>query len=731
MKRNSLIVFFTSLFVLLGGIPKTNAESSSNVLVETIIENGTVFPEDVFAAYIAVGDVTNDGNPDLVITKALTARAAVFQRSGNDWDNGTLLSGPSLSSAAKVPIIAPIRNDGLNWLVYGESVTGNSGEWLRAHRYDGTTLVENQDITARFGWPGDFSPSVADLDNDGNLEIWFTSQHGSFPNPDLHLRRHEWDANTNSYPGVEIKTGGSSQDLQIRPLTGDFLGDGTPGLIWNSGSHTIDLVTYAPGAGTYDHTSIQIYDTADTNNVIHNFGVGEFDGLPGTDIAVVEGSTLSIISGGTFSATQVMTVPGEALRTVRMADLDGNGLDEIYVAGSLGNIFGYDLETGWQTLATQSDAAWFDGATARVADPNRDEVLFVGRVSGRTFRVVRLTKQNSSPEVDAGGSYYGDEGVSISLSSATALDSDYDPLSFNWSVDSTSCSFSDPTLLNPSITCNDDGSFTVTLMVSDDNGNSTTDSADVTVSNIAPTVGLIIAPLEPVLINTEISASAIFSDPGKLDTHTAVWSWGDDTTSPGTVTEVDGSGSVNGTHAYAVAGVYTIQLTVTDKDGDSGQSIYEFAVAYNPDGGFVTGGGWIWSEPGWCQLDEICSTAEGKANFGFVSKYKEGANVPTGNTEFNFKAGGLNFHSDEYDWLVITGSNYARYKGSGTINGNVAPNGELYKFQIWAGDKTDSEGDDTFRIKIWYEVNDTEFVVYDNGLDQAISGGSIQVHNGK
>jgi hypothetical protein len=39
----------------------------------------------------------------------------------------------------------------------------------------------------------------------------------------------------------------------------------------------------------------------------------------------------------------------------------------------------------------------------------------------------------------------------------------------------------------------------------------------------------------------------------------------------------------------------------------------------------VTGGGWIFSEAGWCQLDDICAGAEGKANFGFVSKYKKGA----------------------------------------------------------------------------------------------------------
>ncbi|NJC94891.1 MAG: hypothetical protein C3F07_12345 [Anaerolineales bacterium] len=108
----------------------------------------------------------------------------------------------------------------------------------------------------------------------------------------------------------------------------------------------------------------------------------------------------------------------------------------------------------------------------------------------------------------------------------------------------------------------------------------------------------------------------------------------------------------------------------------------------------------------------------GKATFGFVSKYKKGASIPEGTTEFQFKAGGLNFHSDSYDWLVVNqGGTNAQFKGYGTING--AGN---YGFMIWAGDGSP----DTFRIKIWDAT--TEEVVYDNGMDQPIGGGSIVVH---
>ena len=43
---------------------------------------------------------------------------------------------------------------------------------------------------------------------------------------------------------------------------------------------------------------------------------------------------------------------------------------------------------------------------------------------------------------------------------------------------------------------------------------------------------------------------------------------------------------------------------------------------------------------------------------------------------------------------------------------------------LWAGD----DDPDTFRIKIWWEESGTEHIVYVNGMDQEIGGGSIVIH---
>ena len=273
------------------------------------------------------------------------------------------------------------------------------------------------------------------------------------------------------------------------------------------------------------------------------------------------------------------------------------------------------------------------------------------------------------------------------------------------------------------MTCNDEGTYSLSLTATDSFGLSSTASSSLTVSNVAPSVGSVTVPVLPQAINTSITASAPFSDAGTLDGHTASWAWGDGTTSAGTVSESNGSGTVSGSHVYSVDGVYTVTLTVTDADGLAGTaSSQSYVVIYNPAAGFVTGGGWVTSPTGAYVAN---ASATGKATFGFVSKYLKGATVPSGNTEFHFQAGSLNFNSTAYQWLVISGTCKAQFKGTGTING-----GGSYTFILTAydGERCASPGSDTFRLQIT-DNNNNGALVYDNGTDEAIGGGDVQIHS--
>ena len=206
-------------------------------------------------------------------------------------------------------------------------------------------------------------------------------------------------------------------------------------------------------------------------------------------------------------------------------------------------------------------------------------------------------------------------------------------------------------------------------------------------------------------------------------------------TSPTTLTPVgtpipatvDSTGKASASVTLTSANVYEIWVTVIGAYFTS-PPVQTYVSVYDPSAGFVTGGGWLTSPAGAYYANPA---ATGRAEFGFVSKYQKGATVPTGQTQFQFKTGNLNFHADVYDWLVIAGAK-AQYKGTGTINGAGS-----YKFILTAidGQWNGGTAPDKLRIRIW-DLGGA--VVYDNLLGApddsdpttVIGGGNIVVQKG-
>jgi len=361
-----------------------------------------------------------------------------------------------------------------------------------------------------------------------------------------------------------------------------------------------------------------------------------------------------------------------------------------------------------------------NGITAGLADPQC------------TTATVNVTVNfvNHPPQVSITAPSTGSEGSAINVSGGAT---DVDPnesFTFAFSVTKNGSPYASGSGTPFSFTPDDNGTYVVYEVVTDSHGGQGSASATINVSNVDPVISSVTGPTAPLpLTNATATIHVSYSDAGSADTQSALFTWDDNTTSTASCS----AGTCTASHTFSSTGVYDVTITVTDDDGGSATSDFQYVVVYDSTAGFVTGSGWITSPAGAYVANP---TLTGKANFGFSSKYQKGQQHPQGNTQFQFTAAGFYFVSTSYDWLVIAG-NKAQYKGLGTI----ANTDGTFGFLLTATDGDmkggNATGPDKFRIKIWNA--DTGNVVYDNVLGtsddidsanpQVLGGGSIQIQS--
>jgi len=286
-----------------------------------------------------------------------------------------------------------------------------------------------------------------------------------------------------------------------------------------------------------------------------------------------------------------------------------------------------------------------------------------------------------------------------------------------------------------------EGSHTLCVRATDKATNRSGDATACTtliVDRTPPAISNFNVSPNPVAVNTPFTISATFTD-ALTNVKAAEYSLGG-TGGPWVVlpsaagtAPYDDSQTEHGTITFSLPNADVLDVCVRSTDHVdntnqiSGTNPIQciFLAVYDPSAGFVTGGGWIDSPSSACPI--FCSGAVGKATFGFVSKYitqkDKTTPVLTGNTEFQFHAGNVNFKSTNYEWLVVSqNGTRAQYKGTGAMNGVPG-----YGFLLTA-----LESPDRFRMKIW---NATE-TIYDNQWEKAdsgndatlLGGGSIIIH---
>jgi hypothetical protein len=138
------------------------------------------------------------------------------------------------------------------------------------------------------------------------------------------------------------------------------------------------------------------------------------------------------------------------------------------------------------------------------------------------------------------------------------------------------CDFADD---DPSGTASDVA--TVGIAISDDDGGEGSDDTETTVNNVAPVISGVLFSFNPV--TGHASASASYSDVGALDTHSYEFDW--------VVTGGSGSATHSGTASGGQVadtidfdpGCYTIDLTITVTDDDTGSDSDVAAADYSAD----------------------------------------------------------------------------------------------------------------------------------------------------
>ncbi len=530
------------------------------------------------------------------------------------------------------------------------------------------------------------------------------------------IRNNDWSTYITTVDAVEALTGydffANVSDAVENAIEAGTNGTNPPGVDNQSFSTDEDnaqsfTITAAnPGSGSLTYTIV----TGPSHGTLSGSGATQTY-TPAPDYYGTDTFTFNASSGSLTSNTATMTVTIYPVNDAPVAVNDSVSTNEDaalqFGAGSLTNNDNAGPNEASQTLTVSSVGATADthgsvvlasgivtytpapnyngpaSFTYTVCDNASDSLCATATVN------VNVIAVNDAPVVAVSVAPSANEG-SLVVATVSASDVDADALSYTWSVTKNGL----PYATSPSFTPDDDGTYVVSVSVSDGNA-STADAKSVSVSNVDPVIASVSGPATSLTLGSTATISLSYSDAGAADTHSATFTWGDTTTSAATCA----AGVCTTTHTYAAAGIYTVGITLADDDGGTAASSFQSVIVTDANAGYVTSGGWI-------------DTPAGKGTFMANAQYMKSGLSGTA----RFDVGSSTFTATSFEWLVVSGST-ATMKGTGTIDKAGA-----YAFVITVNDATP----DKFGIRIWNPLTNT--VVFDTTTPQALAGGAVEIH---
>ena len=199
-------------------------------------------------------------------------------------------------------------------------------------------------------------------------------------------------------------------------------------------------------------------------------------------------------------------------------------------------------------------------------DPgNRTSTVPECNETNNTHNSGLVVRSNTPPIARAGGPYTGTEGTPVLLNGTGSTDAEGDALTYAWDLGGAGV-VSAATSASPTATFPDNGTFAITLRVSDGRATHSA-TTTVTITNVVPQVSL--GATATVDAGTPFLQTGSWHDPG-TDTWTATVDYGDGTGIQPLALGPDHTFAVQ--HVYPDSGSYTLTVTLQDKDGGQGHA---------------------------------------------------------------------------------------------------------------------------------------------------------------
>jgi Ca2+-binding RTX toxin-like protein len=278
----------------------------------------------------------------------------------------------------------------------------------------------------------------------------------------------------------------------------------------------------------------------------------------------IAGVTLGLIlpaAGGPFLANLFATPTREGGRAV----LSGSVLGATAEQASL-------LQISWGDGAVEYVNVPAGATTFRVEHLYVDDpvggsafavavILYADGVAGDFATAAALVNNLAPSDVDAGPDQTVNEGDAVTLSGVFTDLGSADTHTVRWQVvTSNGQVLADGAGPGFVFVPDDNGVYTATLTVTDDDGGMSSDLVTITVNNVRPTPS--IAGPSSGVRGQELAFAGSLSDPGSADTHTSLWQAFD-----ADGTEVARAFDDDFRWTPTAGGVYTVSLTVSDDDG--------------------------------------------------------------------------------------------------------------------------------------------------------------------